>query len=179
MPGREPPGGLAACADILRPRAPWATFLDPVACGTAWPPSAQPPVPVRPRWATGWAASTVPSAGWFPTEVGSVSGMRKKVIPFPPRKAARSRPVTQGSRIMIHVSAQRYVLNVPCQAMGVPPEPALAATPNRLEELPVHTRFLRLREPAGLGDERMRQGLVPVGLVAGVGATSGCLCAIG
>src|ERR1019366_1942113 len=65
---------------------------------------------------------------------------------------ASSRPMPQRSRIMIHMGAQRYVLNVPGQAMGVPPEPALASTPNRLEELQAQTRFLRLRQPAGLGD---------------------------
>jgi len=79
--------------------------------------------------------------------------MRKKVIPFTPRKAAPSRPVTQGhSRIMVQVGAQRYVLEVPCKAMALPPEPALGATPNRLEELQLQTRFLRLCHPAGLGD---------------------------
>ena len=79
--------------------------------------------------------------------------MRKKVIPFPPRKAADSRPVIQGhSRIMIHVGARRYAIDIPCEAMVVPPEPAPAATPCRLEQLQVRTRFLRLCEPAGLGD---------------------------
>jgi hypothetical protein len=53
---------------------------------------------------------------------------------------------------MIHVGGQRYVLNVPWQADGGPPDPALAASPNRFEELQVQTRFLRLRQPAGLGD---------------------------
>jgi hypothetical protein len=35
--------------------------------------------------------------------------MPKKVIPFPPRKAAGTPPVTPGhSRIMIHIGTQRY-----------------------------------------------------------------------
>src|ERR1035438_6318685 len=75
--------------------------------------------------------------------------MRKKVIPFPPRKAADSRPVTEGhSRITIRVGAQRYTLNIPCQGVALPREPVLAATKGRLEELQVQTRFLRLCQPA-------------------------------
>src|SRR5450759_2002630 len=73
----------------------------------------------------------------FQTEV-VCHDMRKKVIPFPSRKVAPSRPVTQGhSRIMIQVGAQRYSMNVPCTATALPPEPAPPTTPNRLEELQV------------------------------------------
>ena len=86
------------------------------------------------------------------TEVGC-HGMRKKVIQFPPRKAASSPQVTYGrSRIMIHVGAQRYAMDITCEAAALPSEPASAATPGRLEELQVQTRFLRLRKPAVLGD---------------------------
>jgi hypothetical protein len=99
-----------------------------------------------------WQLQRCPPAGWFQTEV-VCHDMRKKLIPFSPPKAANPRPVTQRhARIMIQVGAQRYALNIPCEAMALPPEPALAATPNRLEELPVRTRFLRLCHPAGLGD---------------------------
>jgi hypothetical protein len=78
--------------------------------------------------------------------------MRKKVIPFPPRKAPNSQPVIQGqSRITIQVGAQRYTLNVPCQGV-VPPETVPAATEDRLVHLEVQTQFLRLGQPAGLGD---------------------------
>ena len=110
------------------------------------------PVPLRPRWLGGSAAAAMAPAGLVPSEV-VCHGRPKKVIPFPPRKAAHPRPVRQGHcRIMIHVGRQRYALNIPCAAMVVPPEPAPAATPNRLEELQVQTRFLRLCQPAGLGD---------------------------
>jgi hypothetical protein len=79
--------------------------------------------------------------------------MRKKVIPFPPRKAAHSRPVTEGhSQITIHLGAQRYTLNIPGSAVALPPGPLLAATRGRLEQLQLQTRFLRLREPARWGD---------------------------
>ena len=79
--------------------------------------------------------------------------MRKKVIQFRPRKASSSPQVTHGrSRIMIHVGAQRYAMDITCEATALPPEPAPAATPGRLEELQVQTRFLRLRKPAVLGD---------------------------
>lgn len=105
-----------------------------------------------PTVAMGLAASAVAPAGLFQTEV-VCHDMRKKVIPFPSRKVAPSRPVTQGhSRIMIQVGAQRYSMNVPCKATALPPEPAPPTTPNRLEELQVQTRFLRLRHPVGLGD---------------------------
>ena len=110
-------------AEILRQGRPWATLLDRVARWTAGPPSVQPPVPVRTRWATGWAPSAVPPAGWLPNEVGC-HDMRKKVVPFPPRKAAPSPPVIQGhSRITVQVGAQRYTLHIPCEAVGLPPEP--------------------------------------------------------
>ena len=79
--------------------------------------------------------------------------MRKKVIPFPPPKAAPLGPVTPGhSRIMIQVGAQRYSLNVPCNATALPPEPAPPTTPHQMQEMQVQTRFLRLCHPAGLGD---------------------------
>jgi hypothetical protein len=79
--------------------------------------------------------------------------MRKKVIPFPPRKAADSRPLTEGhSQITIHLGAQRYTLNIPCPGVALPREPVRAATRGRLEQLQVQTRFLRLREPVSLGD---------------------------
>jgi hypothetical protein len=79
--------------------------------------------------------------------------MRKKVIPFLARKAASAPPVTQGrSRIVIHVGAQRYAMDITCQATVLPPEPAPAAPPNRMKHLQVQTRFLRLYKPAVLGD---------------------------
>ena len=78
--------------------------------------------------------------------------MRKKVIPLPPRKAASPPPVMGCSRILIHVGAQRYAMDITCEATALPPEPAPAATSGRLEELQVQTRFLRLRKPAVLGD---------------------------
>ena len=99
----------------------------------------------------GWRLRWSPP-GWSQTEV-VCHDMRKKVIPFPPRKAADSQPVTEGHfRITIRVGAQRYTLNIPCQGVALPPEPVLAATKGRLEELQVQTRFLRLCQPAGLGD---------------------------
>jgi hypothetical protein len=79
--------------------------------------------------------------------------MRKKVIQFPQRKAQAPPPITTGcSRVLIHVGAQRYAMDITCEATALPPEPAPAATPGRVEELQVQTRFLRLRKPAVLGD---------------------------
>jgi hypothetical protein len=79
--------------------------------------------------------------------------MRKKVLRFPRRKLAGSQPVTQGrSRVIIHVGAQRYAMGITCQASVLRPEPAPAATPGRVEQLQVQTRFLRLYQPAVVGD---------------------------
>ena len=98
-----------------------------------------------------WAHRPTPT-GSDQTEV-VCHDMPKKVIPFRPRKAVSSPPVTQGrSRIIIHVGAQRYAMDITCEATVLPPEPAPAATPGRAEELQVQTRFLRLYEPAVLGD---------------------------
>lgn len=78
--------------------------------------------------------------------------MRKKVVQFPPRKTANSPPVAKRrSRILIHVGARRYAMDITCQVTALPPEPAPAA-PCRLEKLQVQTRFLHLRKPAVLGD---------------------------
>ena len=81
------------------------------------------PVPVRNGGLRGWRLRWSPS-GWSQTEVVCHDMRRKKVIPFPPRKAADSRPVTEGhSRITIRVGAQRYTLNIPCQGVALPHEP--------------------------------------------------------
>jgi hypothetical protein len=79
--------------------------------------------------------------------------MRKKVIPFPPRKVDSAPPVPPGhSRIVIHVGAQRYAIDINCEASVLPPEASPAATPAAVEELQVQTCFRRLYQPAVLGD---------------------------
>jgi hypothetical protein len=79
--------------------------------------------------------------------------MRKEVIPFPLRKAASSEAVQQTrSSIVIHVGARRYAMEIPCESTVLPSEPAPAAMPDRVEQPQVQTRFLRLREPAAVGD---------------------------
>ena len=98
----------------------WATFGNGWSCESAGPPSAQ-------RWGSGaptvttvWQLQRLPPLGLFQTEA-QCHDMRKKVIPFPPRKAAHARPVTQGHfRIRIQVGTQRYALNIPCEALVVP-----------------------------------------------------------
>jgi hypothetical protein len=71
--------------------------------------------------------------------------MRKKVIPFPPRKVDSAPPVPPGrSRIVIHVGAQRYAIDINCEASVLPPEAVPAATPAAVEELQVQTCFRRL-----------------------------------
>ena len=152
---RRCPSGAARRSGCLRgyPSARgrrWATFLHRVVCGPAWPPSAQPPAPVRQGWATGLAAAAVAPAGLSQTEV-VCHDMPKKVIPFPARKTSPPLPGTEEhSRITIHMGARRYFLNIPRPALAALPE---RATPKgRLEELQVQTRFLRLRAPAAVGD---------------------------
>jgi len=79
--------------------------------------------------------------------------MPKKVLPFPRRKPASAPPLTQArSRVIIHLGAQQYALDITCEAAALPPEPTPAATPGRVEHLQVQTRFLRLYQPAVLGD---------------------------
>ena len=43
-------------------------------------------------------------------------------------------------------------IDLTCEASVLPPEPAPAATRDRVEELQVQTRFLRLGRPVRLGD---------------------------
>jgi hypothetical protein len=78
--------------------------------------------------------------------------MRKKVLPFPPREATDSPPPTpEHSPITVQVGRQRYTLHIPCRSVAA--LPASGPTPKRLETLQVQTRFLRLLQPAGLGDQ--------------------------
>ena len=79
--------------------------------------------------------------------------MRKKVIVLPTRKAASAPPMTPArSRIVIHVGAHQYAMDITCQSTVLPPEPTPAATPEQVAQLAVQTRFLRLSQPAVLGD---------------------------
>jgi hypothetical protein len=79
--------------------------------------------------------------------------MRKTVIPFPPQTAASVPPVPPGrSRIVIHLGAQRYAIDIACETSVLPAEAAPAAKPAGVEELQVQTRFLRLYKPVQLGD---------------------------
>ena len=91
--------------------------------------------------------------------------MGKKVIQISrrssllPNEAAEDR-----SRIVIHVGAQRFALNIACTAHALPPESAVSppvqpelagengTKTGHLELLRVETRFLSLRTPAKLGD---------------------------
>jgi hypothetical protein len=78
--------------------------------------------------------------------------MPKKVIPFPPRRAASLPLATKGrSRIAIRVGTQRYAIDITCEATALP-ETAPAPPSGRVEELQVQTRFLRLSNPAVLGE---------------------------
>jgi hypothetical protein len=80
--------------------------------------------------------------------------MPKKVIPFPPRRAASPPLATKGhSRIAIRVGAQRCAIDITCEATALPETtPPPEARSGRLEELQVQTRFLHLRKPVVLGE---------------------------
>jgi hypothetical protein len=146
------PGRAARMSSCLRGSpSPGAPVGDSSGQGGVWDAMAtvgQPPVAVRTRRATGSAAST---AEVRQTEVGC-HDMRKKVLPFPPRKTIDSRSDSRvNSLLTVQVGRQRYTLNIPCQLVAAPP--ASVSTPKRLETTQVQTRFLRLLQPAGLGDQ--------------------------
>jgi hypothetical protein len=72
--------------------------------------------------------------------------LRKKVINFPKPETTRPKVHTAShcSRIMLHVAAQRYALNISCKAT---PLPSATVRPRVIE-----TKFLHLRQPPALGD---------------------------
>ena len=80
-----------------------------------------------------------------PVEVPS-RDMRKKIIDFPkpettPRKVHTA---SHCSRVLLHVGAQRFALDISCTATRLPR--AMAPSPV------IETKFLHLRQPAALGD---------------------------
>src|ERR1700730_7096747 len=81
--------------------------------------------------------------------------MGKKVLPFPRWKGApdSGTKARSYSRIAVHVGTQRYAIDIACAATALPaegdPTAELKRRPNVLE---VETKFLRLRQPAALGD---------------------------
>jgi hypothetical protein len=76
--------------------------------------------------------------------------MGNNVIPFRRRKGATDseKAASGGSRIMVRVGRQRYAIDISCTAT------ALAAEADPAAERPpqVETKFLRLRQPAKLGE---------------------------
>jgi hypothetical protein len=79
--------------------------------------------------------------------------MGKNVIPFRRRKGATDseKAASRGSRIIVRVGRQRYAIDMSCAT------PTLAAETDSAAErqprvLQVETKFLRLPQPARLGD---------------------------
>jgi hypothetical protein len=72
--------------------------------------------------------------------------MPKKVLDFPKRKSSKPEltAVPHRSRIMVHVGAQRFALDISCTASRVPS----ATAPSPV----IETKFLHLRQPVALGD---------------------------
>jgi hypothetical protein len=114
----------------------------------------------------------------LPSTRGRVSGMTKKVVPLPPRRATPMKTVSERqSRVAIRLGKQRYALDITCQASVLPPEPepasrlietkllrlrqhalditcqasVLPPEPEPASRL-IETKLLRLRQPATLGD---------------------------
>src|ERR1700730_7030601 len=91
----------------------------------------------------------------WPSEVPS-HGMGKKVIPFPRKNASDSdsaKAARSSSRILLRVGRQRYAVDIACTAMPLAPqEDPTAELKRRPDVLEVETKFLRLRQPAALGD---------------------------
>jgi hypothetical protein len=79
--------------------------------------------------------------------------MGKNVIPFRRRKGATDseKVASRGSRIIVRVGRQRYAIDISCAATALAAETDQAAErPPRVPQ--VETNFLRLRQPARLGD---------------------------
>ena len=72
--------------------------------------------------------------------------MRKKVIDFPKREHTPPGvdTVVCQSRIMLHVGAQRFALDISCTATRL----TSATAPSPV----IETKFLHLRQPVALGD---------------------------
>jgi hypothetical protein len=71
----------------------------------------------------------------------------KNVVPFPAPKTGQA-----PSRITIHVGTRQYTIHVPGTVATLSPPRRQSKSPGPVQELEVRTRFLRLREPAALGD---------------------------
>jgi hypothetical protein len=82
--------------------------------------------------------------------------MGKKVIPFPRKNASDSdsaKAASSSSRILLRVGRQRYAVDIACTARPLAPQEDPTAELKRHPEAPqVETKFLRLRQPAALGD---------------------------
>ena len=79
--------------------------------------------------------------------------MDKNVIPFQRRKGATDseKAASLGSRIIVRVGKQRYANDMSCAAIPLTPETDPATEfQHRVQR--VETKFLRLRQPAMLGD---------------------------
>ena len=80
-------------------------------------------------------------------------GMGNNVIPFRRRKGATDseKAASGGSRIIVRVGRQRYAIDISCAATALAAETDPAAErPPRVPQ--VETKFLRLRQPARLGE---------------------------
>jgi len=79
--------------------------------------------------------------------------MGKNVIPFRRRKGATDseKAASRGSRIIVRVGRQRYAIDMSCATttLAAETDPATERQP-RVQQ--VETKFLRLRQPAMLGD---------------------------
>jgi hypothetical protein len=79
--------------------------------------------------------------------------MGKDVIPFRRRKGATDfeKAASRGSRIIVRVGRQRNAIDISCAAttLAAETDPAAERQPRVLQ---METKFLRLRQPARLGD---------------------------
>ena len=78
--------------------------------------------------------------------------MGKNVIPFPRRQGVPDAAMTAGSRsrVTVRVGRQQYVIDISCTATALPPDDL--AADHRPAVPQVETKFLRLRNPAKLGE---------------------------
>ena len=73
--------------------------------------------------------------------------MPNKVVSFPSRPAPVASPSTSRSRVQVRVGRQKYAIDITAEVSSLPANPI-----SPVQNLRIETRFLRLRQPAALGD---------------------------
>jgi hypothetical protein len=70
-----------------------------------------------------------------------------KSFPFPPAPLPLRHRVPPASRVQVRVGRQKYAIDITAEVSSLPANPI-----SPVQNLRIETRFLRLRQPAALGD---------------------------